>query len=525
VTEPPQPPAGQRVTGDTTAPALSRDELKRRASAGVSIVATRTVAILIISVGGNVVVARLLTPHDFGVVAIGASFVMFASLVSDGGLGFGLIRRAEPPTHAELEALTGLQLAISLAVAIAAAAVAAAAPLGQVGWVTALMVSSMPIAILQFPGKIVLERSLSYRQLAAVEVGQVVTNQAWAVTFVALGFGVWGLASAAVAMRVVAALMMARVSPVGIPRPRLGWRSIRPLLGFGLRFQATSATLLLRDQGMNMSLAGISGVDILGLWSLVKRLLEIPSLLVGSLFRVSVPTMSQLVATKDRAIPRLIERAAGTTAFGSGLMLTGLTGASPGLFPGLFGEQWRGATIIVPSASLGLGIGSAISVAAGGYLYAVGDATAVLRATIFQVIAMFAVTLPLLPILGPASIGLGLLASSVAGAVELAYATRRQISINLVRPLIVPAVAGICAASLGWAVSDEAGADLVAGLAGGAISIGAFLILATALDRKTVTETFRLGLGSLRSATALGVGRPSKNAAADLANSTVSSVL
>lgn len=77
--------------------ALSDSELKRRAKAGVFVVSTRGLVILLLGFAGNVVVARLLNPEDFGVVAIGMSFVLFAGLVSDGGLGAGLIRRREPP--------------------------------------------------------------------------------------------------------------------------------------------------------------------------------------------------------------------------------------------------------------------------------------------------------------------------------------------------------------------------------------------------------------------------------------------
>jgi O-antigen/teichoic acid export membrane protein len=73
---------------------LPREELARRASAGVFIVATRGVAILLIGLGGWIVVARLLAPRDFGVVAIGMSFVLVTGMLSDGGLGAGLIRRA-----------------------------------------------------------------------------------------------------------------------------------------------------------------------------------------------------------------------------------------------------------------------------------------------------------------------------------------------------------------------------------------------------------------------------------------------
>ena len=277
--------------------ATTRAELSRRASGGVFIIATRGLLILFVGFGGTVILARLLTPHDFGVVAIGTAVVMVIALFSDGGLGGALIRRPEPPTTLELEALTGLQFIVTtfLALVIALAAI----PLGQIGGVVALMAASMPLVALQFPGRILLERSLSYRPLALVEVGQVLTYYTWAIGFVLAGFGLWGLASATVAMRAVAAILMARVSPVGLVRPGFSWHVMRPLLGFGVRFQAVSATSLFRDLGLNAAIAAIASAATLGLWSLARRLMELPLLLFESLLRVAFPAMSQLVSAKE----------------------------------------------------------------------------------------------------------------------------------------------------------------------------------------------------------------------------------
>jgi polysaccharide transporter, PST family len=480
--------------------ALSRDELKRRASGGIFIVGTRGLAILLIGFGGNVVIARLLTPHDFGLVAIGMAFVVFASLLADGGLGAGLIRRAEPPDIEELQALTALQLAVSTGLALAIAAVAI--PFGEAGWVTAVMVCSMPLAVLQFPGRILLERSLSYRPLALVEVSQVLTYYAWAIGFVVAGFGVWGLASATVAMRVAAALIMIRVSPVGLVRPRFHWSRIRPLIGFGVRFQATSATWLVRDQGLNAAIAAIASISTLGLWSLARRLLEVPFLLFDSLWRVSFPTMSQLMAAKSDVAP-LIERAVGMAAVGGGVVLVGLAGSAPGLIPGLFGEQWRGASDVIPWACLALGIGGSISVATQGYLYAVGDASAVLRASLFDTIALFAVAIPLLPLIGVSAVGVGLFAAAVVQAVVLCRATRKWMRVRLAGPLVAPLVVGTCSAAVGWLVADRGGANLLSGVAGGAAAVLCFRASLLIIRRELLFETFRFALGSMRAARSL----------------------
>jgi O-antigen/teichoic acid export membrane protein len=497
LTSPGEPESLLSISEDRTTDALPRHELKRRASAGIFIVFTRGVAIALLGFGGNVVLARLLSPHAFGVVAIGMAVVLFSSLLADGGLGAGLIRRAQPPTVEELQALNGFQLGVTLALALITAAVAA--PFGEIGWVTALMVSSMPLAMLQLPGRILLERSLSYRSLAVVELSQVFVYNAWAISLVLLGFGVWGMASATVAMRLVAVLVIARVSPAGLIRPRFAWHLVRPQLAFGVRFQATSALWLVGQQGMNVSLAAIAGVSTLGLWSLVSRVMQIPGLLVQSLYRVSFPTMSQLMAAHEDTGP-LVERAVGMIAVGSGIILTGLAGSAPGLIPGLFGEHWRAASSIMPGACLGAGISAAVAVSTQGYLYAVGDASAVLRSVAFQTVALFGVTLPLVSSIGVSAVGLGLFVSGVVGANVLRRAMLKWTSVDLIRPLVAPIAAGVASAATGWFVTESGGPDLVSGLVGGGCSVLLFLALLTVLRRKLVHETFRFAVTSVLSA-------------------------
>lgn len=461
------------------------------------VLGVRGLAILFVGFAGNVVVARMLAPGDLGVVAIGMSFVLFTGLISDGGLGAGLIRRPVPPRRPELAALSALQLGVTGVVALAALAVAE--PLGRVGWVTAIMVCSMPVVALQFPGRILLERAMRFQRLSLVELSQVVCYYGFAIGTVAAGFGVWGLAVATVVRAGAGAVAMAFVCPAGLVRPVWAPRLIRPLIGFGLRFQAVNATWLLRDQVLNVSVAGISGTSVLGLWTLARRLLEVPYLLFGALWRVSFPAMSQLVAGGDEPAP-VVERAERITAAGTAFVLSALTGAAPGLVPGLFGPHWQAASAVIPGACLGLAIGGSVSVATQGYLYAVGDAAAVLRSGVLQAVAWLAVTLGLLQVMGAAAVGLGWAASALVEAVVLARAAARHTRVRLLRPLVAPVGVGAFAATLGWALTVSAGPDIRGAVAGASTAAVVYVIGMAAADRRALADTFRFSADAARAA-------------------------
>jgi O-antigen/teichoic acid export membrane protein len=475
---------------------LTSAEVKFRASAGLLVIGSRGLAILVIGLASSVVLARLLTPSDFGIVAIGLTFVTFIGLISDGGLGGGLIRREEPPSRVELGALLGLQLTVTTLLTAAVAGVAILT--SEHGAVIAVVVASMPLVSLQFPGKILLERELRYRPLALVEVSQVVTYHLSAIILVLAGAGVWGLAIATVFRAAVGAAGMLKVTPMKSLRPNLDWSSVRSLIAFGFRFQLVSATWLGREQGLNVAVAAVAGTATLGLSSLARRLLEVPNLLLQSLWRVSFPAMSQLLAVKERPAP-LVERALSVAVIGNGILLVGLVGSAPGLVPGLFGQQWIDAAHVLPGACLGLAVAGSVQVATQGYLYALGDVAAVLRATLLATVTMLALTVALLPTSGTWAIGSGMLAASSVEAVVLVRATNRHVTVRFAGILAVPVGAGCAAAALGWYLAASRG-DLASGILGGLVAVAGYLGVLLVLRRSMVLAAYHVVRGAVTNA-------------------------
>jgi O-antigen/teichoic acid export membrane protein len=468
---------------------LEAGEVRRRASAGLVIVGTRSVAIMVLGLLSNVVLARLLTPRDFGIAAAGLTFISLVGLLSDGGLGGGLIRRPTPPDLLELRALLGLQLCVTIGMAAAIGGVAL--QFGQGGRVVALMVCAMPLVAFQFPGKIQLERALRYRPLAFVEVSQVLAYQVTAIALVAAGAGVWGLAIGWFARAIVGAVVTTAVSPIRVLRPSLSWGRIRSLLAFGTRLQLVSGTVIARDQGLNAVIGGISGIATLGMYTLAKRLLEVPYLVLNTLWRISMPAMSQLLAAKQAPGP-LIQRALSVASVGTGIVLVMLGGSGPGLVPGVFGEHWRAAAHVLPGACLGMFISGSISVATQGFLYAVGDAAAVLRAAAVSAVTVLGVTLALLPSLGVWAAGVGLFVASLFESAALLSSTRRHAEVEVGRIVAIPAVLVACAIAAGWQVANTTGQNLASGFAGAAVALSCFLAGMGVLRRAQLSDFLRV---------------------------------
>ena len=339
-----------------------------------------------------------------------------------------MIRGRATPSRPELEALLGLQL--SIAATLTLLIVVISLPFGHLGQVTALMALAIPLMTLRTPGFVLLERELAYRPIVTIEFIESAAFYAWAIAAVAVGWGVWGLATAIIVRSALGSGLMMSRTPDGVVRPRLGWSRIRPMLGFGARFQAVGVVNIIRDLGLNLGTVLIAGVSTLGLWNLAYRVMQLPYLLFSSLWRVSYPAMARLLAADEPARP-MIERWVGLAAVATGLVLAPLAGSATAFVPAVFGSQWTDTASVIPCASVGLMIGGPISVATGGYLYAVGDAATPLRATIAHTIVWLLIAFATLPVLGVAAIGIGWGAgpSSMRSCLDaVPSATRRRTS-------------------------------------------------------------------------------------------------
>jgi O-antigen/teichoic acid export membrane protein len=477
----------------------TRAEIGRRAGAGAVIVASRAVVTAILALVGNVVLARLLLPEDFGTVAVGMSVVLVARFFADAGIGANLVRRKEPVQRIDLETLLGVQLLVTLG--LAGLVAAPATQWGTAAQVTALMVASLPITALQSPAAVICERQLSYRPLALAEVTESLVHYGWAIGTVAIGWGVWGLASAVVVRAIAGTTVLFLRTETRVLRPRLSWRRIRSLLPFGVRYQLFGLALLARDQVLNIGAAAIGGLALLGVWVIARRFLQIPFLLFTSLWRVSFPAMSRLVNAGEPPGP-VIERSVELAAVATGLLLAPLVGAGPALVPAVLGDSWAGSADVLPWAGLGLMIGGPVSVATAGYLWAVGDATTPLRAVACHGVAWVAVTFTLMPAIGVTALGVGWLAASLVDALVLARGARRKAEIRLLPALRAPVAVAALSAAGGWLVSSDAGATLASALLCAGLSEALYLTGLCLLCRRSLAETFAVTGRAIRASLA-----------------------
>jgi O-antigen/teichoic acid export membrane protein len=464
---------------------LSPQEIRHRAAGGAALLVARGALILVLGVGANIVLARLLVPRDFGIVALGTVLLTVGGFVSDGGLGAGLIRRREPPRRVELETVNAVQIGITLL--LTAICFAVGAVVGGDALVVAAMVATLPITILKVPSIILLERDLSYRTIATTDLLEAISFYVVTLVTVALGMGVWGFAVGMAVRAVTGTATMAVLGPVGLVRPRWSWPDLRPMLRFGAKIQAVTVTALVRDQGLNVGIAIVAGVATLGVWNLAWRVLQVPFMVFGTLSRIGFPTMARLLGAGQDPKP-VIERGIAALAVVTGGIMVAVTGFAPAL-PVVLGKGWGDVPAVLLWAGIAMACAFPIYSSSYGYLFATDAGGTVLIGAVAGTAAWLTVALVLVPFVGAPAAGIGWCAYA---AVQLAIFIPRvsaRTGAAVAASVGVPTATAVVAAAGGWLVARAAGGSLVAGLAGAIVGETVLFAVLALLARGALRDT------------------------------------
>jgi O-antigen/teichoic acid export membrane protein len=467
-------------------------EVRTRAVRGAVSLGIRNLAVRAINLIGTIVLARLLAPHDFGLLAFAFAVKSISDMLAAGGLAAGLIRREDTPTRRELQATLGFQLSTTTGLVVLIAI--SGAIFGGAAWVATIMAASLPIFALRVPTIVMLERKLDWSLPARAEIAETIVFNIISIGLVAGGAGVWGVAGAASAQGVVGSYLLIKGGGVGWLRPVRDPAITRPLFRFGINFQAVPIVGAIREQGVNMVIAGVGGVAMLGIWSAAYRVLQTMLLLLQSLWRVSYPAMARAMEAGQDPRP-MLERILVVTAVLIGLPAVWVAGSAPDLVATVFGPQWTDAVAVLPWGAYAFMIQGPISTMASGFLQARGDVGRIVIVVLLQAVLWVALAAALIPSMGVEGAGVSMFIASAVYSIANVWLVHRHVHIDALRPMAGPILIAVLASLGGRLVGDEIGPaflGLIAAAAAGTAIYGLLLFLICRGDVRTVLRTLNL---------------------------------
>lgn len=300
--------------------------------------AGRQVAVFLSSVA----LARLLTPADFGLIAIAVVFSNFTFLLSEQGFSFALIQMKDAREE-HLSSTFWMNMAVG---AVLAAAFALAAPLAArayslPGLVPVMRTLAVTFAVfpLGMTHKVVMTRELEFRKIAAVEIGAAWAGGALAVVLAWKGAGVYSIAAQHVVETAIAA-----AAPWALcawrPRALFLWTAIRELAGFSSRaFASSMANYWVRNVD-NLLIGYFLGPVPLGLYSRAYAIMLFPMSRVTWVFsRVLVRSFS-IIREEPARVRSLFLKVSRATALVVFPMMLGVVASADAFVAVVFGPQW-----------------------------------------------------------------------------------------------------------------------------------------------------------------------------------------
>lgn len=305
----------------------------------------------LLQVGYTAAMGRLLSPADFGVLAIALVFLRFGQYFAQMGVGPALI---QSPTMSDRKMRTAftMNVVLSLTVALIFVAIAGLArnllddP--SVVPVVRVMALAMVIGGIGTTAESLLRRELRFRRLAVNQllsfaIGYLLVGLGLAV----LGAGVWSLVAAHLSQTALNSVLsvMARPHPV-----RGGWdrREALQLISFGGRVSVISFTEFLGTSLDTLVIGRVAGGASLGQYNRAYLLVSLPlERLMQGVQSVLFPAFSQIQGDRER-LARVYRSALGVAAAVLVPTAAGMAVAAAPLVRVVLGDQWTLAGEILP---------------------------------------------------------------------------------------------------------------------------------------------------------------------------------
>lgn len=296
-----------------------------------------------------VIIARLLTPVEYGLAALVLVFSSLVFIFSDLALGAALIQRR---SITERDRSTVFWVSIAAGTVFTAVGIALAAPIaafyGEPDVEALVMVMSVTFLIVSLGStqEALLVRDMSWRTLELRQMAAAICGAAAGIAIAVGGGGPWAVIGQQVVILAVATALVWAVSSWR-PRAVFSRASLRDLGTFGGDVFGSRFLLYLNRNADNLLIGRVLGPAALGAYSIAYNVILLPfSQVAGPIEQLLYPAFSRLQDDRERlatAFLRVNRLVAAITV----PCLLGLAVVAPDFVPVVLGEQWRPAIPVV----------------------------------------------------------------------------------------------------------------------------------------------------------------------------------
>ncbi len=345
------PEAGRATSGSAEAPAAAAqgDGMRRRVLGGVGWKIGTQVVLQGTRAAVAIVLARLLTPFDFGLVGLALVFATLMLVFGDLGLGSALVHRATLRPGDRLTVFwTTLYAGVMLALLGIAVSGLVADFFGEpeVQPLFMALAASFVLVSLGATHSALLNRAMNFRALEASQMVAGVAGGAVGVATALLGGGPWAIVNMAIATSFVYVVLLWACCPWR-PRFTFSTAALRSMGVYSGNVMGYGFLQYFERNADNLLIGRFLGATPLGLYTLSYNLMLYPVTKIGDPVRqVLFPAFSRIQddAARIGSLWIRVSRAIGAVTLPA---MAGLIIVAPDFVPVVLGERWNDAVPII----------------------------------------------------------------------------------------------------------------------------------------------------------------------------------
>lgn len=372
--------------------------LKEKVAGGVAWSIAEKVGSMLLQMVVSIVVARLLVPEDFGVMAILTFFTSLSLVMVDSGFSQTLIRK-ERPSQEDYHSVFAFNVSVAVvlyAVLVAVApAVARFYELPVIAEIAPVLFLLLPINAICVIQNTIFTREFRFRLLSQANFAASLVAGAVVIAMALAGCGVWSL----VGQRVVTLAVKTAILWVCSdwrPSLRFTMQPVREMAPFSFRLLSTDLIAAVYNNISQMFIGKIYSADTLGFFNQAQKFKDLPlTSAMQSVQSVTYPALSKIGDQREK-FAESYRQVLMVVAFMLFPVMTGIAAVAEDLFALLLGEKWMPTVPYLQILCL-VGLFQPLAIVAYNILKAKSDGTIILRLEVAKKALMtllLAVTIP-----------------------------------------------------------------------------------------------------------------------------------
>ena len=340
---------------------MSADNLKQRAVTGGIWYGGTRIIIQSMTWVVTVLVARVLSPSDYGLYGFGTLVTGLVDLISELGIGAAIIQRRDLEED-ELGTVFWLSLSFSLFAYgitwLCAPFIASFFNQPQLVLVLRVLMLTFFISSLRIISWNLLTKRVDFKRRSQIEVAANLTGSATTLVMAYTGFGVWSLITGILSRQAMLTLGCYWILPWR-PHLRITKTGFHKVFGFGLYVSASRVAWYLHSNADSFIVGKLLGQQQLGFYSMMYQFIALPVDRISSIVnQVAYPVYSEIQDQPER-LKRYFLKLVGLVSLITFPLFCGMFLVVDIAIPVLLTQKW---TPLVAPLRLMCGVGMLMSI-------------------------------------------------------------------------------------------------------------------------------------------------------------------